>query len=323
MNWTEVKITTTSAGIDHVCAALLALGIEGSVIEDPQDLFEFLKGAQAHWDYVDESLLNLQDAPVTVKIYLPQTPHGAETLVLVRESLDRLKTFLPPTIIGTLDVDLAVRTEEDWANNWKQYYNNIFIEDKLVISPLWQESPVCGPGMAVVKMDPGMAFGTGAHETTRLCLKLLCHQITGAEEILDLGCGSGILGISALKLGAKTVRAIDIDPLATQIAMENAALNGLGSPEFLSSCENVLSGDNRSTSLLEGQYDLILANIVADVILPLFSLVKPALKTNGQYLVSGIIGARTQEVERTAEEHGFTLKERLCENDWYAYIFTI
>lgn len=323
MNWTEIKIDTTSPGIEHVCAALISLGIEGFIIEDANDFREFLEGTVAHWDYVDESLMALKDAPAAVKIYLPQTPEGMENLALVKESLSRLKTILPLPVTGTLAVSTVERAEEDWANNWKQYYKNILIEDKLVISPLWEEVPPALQNKTIVKMDPGMAFGTGTHETTRLCLQLLCRSVTGGEKMLDLGCGSGILGICALKLGAASVSAVDIDPLAAQIAKQNAGLNDLSGPAFLTCYGNVLSDPDLQDTLFSRRYDLICANIVADVILPLFPLVKPALVEGGLYLVSGIIDGRTQEVEGKAKEWGFILKERLFENDWNSYLFTI
>ena len=321
MDWTKISIDTTTPGIDHVCAALLALGIEGFIIEDAADFDAFLQNTTPHWDYIDESLLQKKEAPSRVIIYLPDTMEGKQTLHTIEARLQMLKGDLSPAEIGTLHIHTFNQSEEDWANNWKQYYKNIEIGDRLVISPLWEEVPPSLQAKTIIKMDPGMAFGTGAHETTRLCLSLLSQHVKGGETILDIGCGSGILGISALRLGAKSVQAIDIDPLAVQIAQENAATNNIDSSAFFSRAGNVLTDSDLQSTLAANPYDMIFANIVADVILPLLTPTYHWLKESGLLLVSGIIENRAAEIEAAALQAGFVLVDKQSENDWYSYVF--
>ncbi|MDL2236129.1 50S ribosomal protein L11 methyltransferase, partial [Christensenellaceae bacterium OttesenSCG-928-L17] len=208
-------------------------------------------------------------------------------------------SFDPPRIEETR-ID-----EEDWANTWKRYYKPILVGERLLICPLWEEaSREDLAGRELVKMDPGMAFGTGGHDTTRLCMELMEREITPDSSVLDIGCGSGILSIAALKLGAKNAVCVDIDPVATRVVFENAAHNGIANERLRVHCGNILN-DTALQNKVAGQYDCVAANIVADVILALSEFVPGLVKSGGCFVCSGIVLERADEVERALVRAGF------------------
>ncbi|MPM84195.1 Ribosomal protein L11 methyltransferase [bioreactor metagenome] len=314
MNWKEVKIETSPDSLEALCDALVAQDILSFEVEDPNDFEAFLKGEGSRWDYIDDSLMGKKQAPPCVKVYLPDNEQGQSQLALIREGVARFDRVNTRIITGDI-------REEDWANNWKAYYKPVFIANRLVIWPVWQELSSLDPDTAVVLLDPGMAFGTGTHETTRLCLSHLCECLEEGQTVLDIGCGSGILSIAALKLGAEGALGIDIDEMAAGTARKNAAINGLFAPRFQSEAADIISDRGAYERIAEKKYDLILANIVADVILPLFPLIPPLLLENGRYIVSGIIADRRDEVLQSAQNSGFTLLSSKAENDWESYVF--
>lgn len=309
MEWTEASIYTSSEGVELLCGKLLELGISGFAVEDPRDFQEFLDETTPHWDYVDDSLMALKEAETRVIVYLPQNSQGSEMLAAVRAMVTQQKAADREKRMGRLEISCGSLLEEDWENNWKQYYKPMRVGRRLVVVPCW-EAYERKPEDVVLKLDPGMAFGTGAHATTRLCMELLEESVTPGCAMLDVGCGSGILAVCAVLLGAESAVGVDIDELAAKIAGENAALNGV------SGCTRFVQGD--LTEKISGQYDVICANIVADVIIRLCPSIPAFLKPDGVFLASGIIDERSVEVERAIQASGLTVTGRREEGGWVA-----
>ena len=314
MRYLEVRIDTVHRGLDAVTEMLSSLGIDSVMVEDEAEFRDFLEHNRERWDYVDEELEREMKGRSRVTFYLPEDREGFARLAEARTALQKLRERRSDC--GTLLMTLENVQDADWENNWKQYYKPLEIGERLLIVPLWERAEV--PGRVPVILDPGLAFGTGNHETTRLCLAMLEQCVRGGERVLDLGCGSGILSIAALKLGAASAAAVDIDENCVHVAWENAALNGIERDRY-----RVLSGDVvRNPSLrreLGGGYGIVLANIVADVILGLAPLVSSFLAPGGQFLCSGIIDQRAEVVRRGLEENGWEVGESFSDGGWYAF----
>ena len=318
MEWAEISLKTTTEGLEIVTGFLMAQGVSSVMIEDAADFNRFLKDTEIHWDYVDEELMGLASCDTTVKFYLPDNPQGFETLNQIKAALPGLQQ-MNSISLGSLALTVSYREEEEWETAWKKYYHPIVIGPKLAVVPEWEDfTPI--PGQQVLRLDPGMAFGTGGHHTTRLCLGFLCSCPLEGAALLDMGCGSGILSIAARLLGAETATGVDIDQLAVKISHENAALNGVDDERLTLYCGNVLGDEALADKLGERQYDVITANIVADVIIAMAPLFARYLKQTGQLLVSGIISERAEEVLSLLRENGFTLLEMKEESDWAAAV---
>lgn len=316
MKWLELAVYTTDAGIDSVCAALTGVGITGlSIEESHESAFAFLKEAAVFWDFADMDKIGV-DTPC-VKGYLADCPENLSTVGNAKAAIERLKSLQLGVDLGTLAVTVVSVDEEDWANNWKKYYKPLNIGDRLLVLPSWEQKPETQ--RIVLKLDPGMAFGTGAHHTTRMCLEFLEQTVKQGDVMLDLGCGSGILSIASLLLGAKEVIAVDIDPIAEKIAYENAAMNGIGKDSFTVLIGNVLS-DERVKSRIAGKYPVIAANIVADVIIALAPTARTLLADNGAFIVSGIIDERVGDVVSSLQKNGFTVTEQHSAEGWNAFL---
>ena len=311
MEWTEVSIYTSSEGVELLCGKLLELGINGFAVEDARDFEEFLSQTTPHWDYVDDSLLSLRQAETRVIVYLPQNAQGAQMLAAVSAMVRQLKDTDDSQRMGRLELSCGSLREEDWENNWKQYYKPLRVGKRLVIVPCW-ENYARQEGDVLLTLDPGMAFGTGTHATTRLCLELLEQSVTPGCTILDVGCGSGILSIGGVLLGAARADGVDIDHLAVKIAGENAALNQVEHKVHF------VQGD--LTEKISGQYDIICANIVADVIIRLCPDIPRFLKSGGVFLASGIIDERAVEVEKAIDACGLAIVQRREEDGWVALL---
>ena len=223
MNWAEIAIKTTTEGIEIVNGFLMAHGVSSVMIEDAADFQNFLEDTTIYWDYVDDKLMEMAHCDTRIKFYLPDTPQGHETLAQIQTDLARLQQDCDINL-GELTVEIGYKEQEEWETAWQKYYHPIEISDRLVIVPDWEKAEF-KEGQKQLRLNPGMAFGTGDHNTTRLCLQVLDSQMPEGVSVLDMGCGSGILSIAALMLGAKHVTAVDIDQLATKIARENAELN--------------------------------------------------------------------------------------------------
>ena len=316
MKWLEMTVYTTDAGIDAVCAALNGAGITGLSIEESHEkAFAFLKEAAIFWDFADMDKIGT-DTPC-VKGYVADCPENLPLVEAAKAAVERLRTLDLKVDLGTLLVTVVSVDEEDWANNWKKYYKPLDIGSRLLVLPSWEEKPETD--RIVLKLDPGMAFGTGAHHTTRRCLEFLEKTVKPGDTMLDLGCGSGILSIAARLLGATEATAVDIDPIAESIAYENAAMNGIGKDGYRVMIGNVLS-DTHLKKKIAGQYPVVAANIVADVIIALAPIARPLVAPCGVFLVSGIIDERVDEVVQALRDAGFTVSEHSSAEGWNAFL---
>ena len=322
MNWLELHIDTTHAGLEPVETLLSSLGIDGVVIDDETEFQDFLENNHQYWDYVDEDLEKEMQGKSRVTFYLQADEEGFAKMGEVRIALENLKKTAQAC--GTLLMTMDSLQDADWENNWKQYYKPMEIGERLLVIPQWeQEDPkvrkALEGGRVPLILEPGLTFGTGSHATTRLCLTALEQAVQGGEKVLDLGCGSGILSIAALKLGAASALAVDIDDKCLDVAYENAAMNGIGRDTYTVKVGDILS-DEALRAEIGGGYDVVLANIVADVIIGLAPMVRSLLGEQGVFLCSGIIDDRAQEVLEKLKADGWDVPEqRQCEG-WYSFL---
>lgn len=299
MNYTEVTIECKNT--DEVCDKLTAMGIDGFVIETEDDFKAFLENNRQYWDYVDESLEESYRGVSRVKFYVEDNDEGAALLGRVCEQF-RITT--------------APVCDADWENNWKQYYEPLEIGDRLLVVPEWID---CSEEDRVpLRLDPGLLFGTGSHATTRMCLAALEKYAGTGVRALDLGCGSGILGIGALVLGSEHCTACDIDPKAPDTVMENAALNGIGGDKMQVYAGDII-GDAKLRKLLGSGYDVVLANIVSDVIIPLAPFVRDFMAPGGVFITSGIIDGREDEVAAALRAAGLEIIAHHHEEEWHCF----
>ncbi|MGI6161163.1 MAG: 50S ribosomal protein L11 methyltransferase [Christensenellales bacterium] len=307
MDWVEISVHTTSAGAEAVSEALFECGAAGTAIEDDAVLKEIVE-SPGNWDYVDEGLrekVNRVCNTAIVKGYLPDDDELQNRLDCLRLRLDEAAGYIFD--MGSLEIYNRSVCEEDWANNWKQYYKPLRVGDSIVIKPSWEDyEPESGD--IVIELDPGMAFGTGTHETTQLCLKLLEKHVKKGHLVIDIGCGTGILAIAAAKLGANSVEAIDIDAQSVSIAKENAKNNNADI--------KVTKGDLLSGGA--GRADVITANIIADAIISLAPEIPRHLKPGGVFIASGIIKEREGDVMAALEKNRLVAIETLRQGEWVA-----
>ena len=319
MNWIELDIFTTTNGIEPITGNLLNLGINGFVIKDPGHFKEFLENKDSNWDYIDDDLMGLSDCETTVTVYLPENSQGLDNLNSIKGILKTLKDNDLEGSFGRLEYELKNVREEDWANNWKQYFKPLCIGDKILVKPSW-ESVEPNEKRTVLEIDPASSFGTGQHNTTQLCLELLEKYIKPGDSLLDLGCGSGILSIGAILLGAEKACAVDIDENSVKIAAENAKKNNIAKEKYTALCGNIIS-DIALREQIGSGFDVVCANIVADVLVAMSPLFEDFLKDKGILVVSGIIDSRKDEVLNVIKERGFELLETSEKEDWSAAAF--
>lgn len=315
MQWLELTIKTSSAGIQRVAERLTVLGYDSFIMDDQAEFHDFLEHNQQYWDYVDEDLARQMEGLSQIRLYLEDGPAAMEAVSGLRTQMDLLKRQNPGIDLGTLEIGLANLRDEDWENNWKQYYQPLPIGRRLLVVPQWL-SPENPEGRLPVLLDPGMIFGTGAHASTQMCMIALEDAVHGGERVIDLGSGSGILSITALLLGAAAATGVDIDPKAEDIARENAAINGLHGDRFTAVTGDALSDRAMMERLAQGGYDIVLANIVADVIIPLSAVVPRFLRKNGVFICSGILDRRLEEVKAAMEAAGLTIHAVRTAEDW-------
>lgn len=314
MQWLELTIKTSSAGIDILANRLTVLGYDSFIIDDQADFNEFLENNRQYWDYVDEELEKHMQGLSQIRLYLEDGPSAMEAVADLRAQMTLLKNLNPGVDLGSLEIQLENLKDEDWENNWKQYYQPLPIGEKLLVVPQWL-NPENKEGRLPVLLDPGMIFGTGAHASTQMCMIALEKAIHGGETVIDLGSGSGILSITALLLGAKTAIGVDIDPKAEDIARENAAINKLYDDRFTAVTGDVI-GDRAMMERLEGTYDIVLANIVADVIIPLSPVVPHFLGAHSLFICSGILEQRLPEVKQAITNAGMEILGVQMIDDW-------
>ncbi len=305
MRWIEAAFRAPQGKLDALCDALTDLGAEGLVIEDEADFRRFLEENRQYWDYVDSELESRYAGVSRVKVYVEDSAAGRERLARWTEALG-------------IEPETRTMADEDWENNWKQYYKPIPVGEGLLVLPKWEPEPE-GNTRRVLKLDPGLAFGTGGHATTRMCLEFLEGLELEGARALDLGCGSGILGIGALILGCADCTGCDIDPKSPEAAADNAALNGIAPERYHMYVGDVLS-DRRLRAKLGSGYDVVLANIVSDVIIPLAPYARECVRPGGRFIASGIIEGRQDEVAAAIAAAGFEIRAHLTEDGWHAYM---
>ena len=300
MDWTEINIEISADQVDEAAAIAQMVVPYGIYIEDYSDLRTEAPKI-AHIDLIDEELLQKDVTKALIHIYISPDDNPAEAIAFLREK------YTAAGIANSISTT-AVKQEE-WATAWKQYYHPQKLGNRLVVCPSWEEYEKQA-GDIILKLDPGMAFGTGTHATTRLCMELLEQSVTSGCTVLDVGCGSGILAVCGVLLGASHADGVDIDELAAKIAGENAVLNGVEDRTHF------VQGD--LTDKISGQYDVICANIVADVIIRLCPSIRQFLKPNGYFLASGIIDERSVEVQKAILNCGMQIVDRREEAGWVA-----
>lgn len=323
MEWLQVRIDTSRQGIEPLCTMLSANGMDDVIIEDEADFHLFLQEHRQYWDYVDEKLEASKQGLSRVLFYVPQNQEGHGRLAALRTALQDFKTLHAADGYGPLMMSLTTQQQEDWENNWKRYYRILEVGRRLLIVPAWELERARQRGDYCMKvpvvMDPGLTFGTGSHTTTRMCLEALEEAMEPGGRVLDLGCGSGILSIAALQLGAERATAVDIDEKCLFAATENAFLNSIGPDRC-----TVLVGDVLTDAALRQDigtgYDVAVANIVADVIIPLAPTVRHMVRPGGAFLCSGIIDSRTAEAAEALRLGGWNIQQTRQEDGWMLFV---
>lgn len=316
MQWIETNIYTTTEGIEPLCGRLYAVGLNGVQIKDAADFNDFIENETQYWDYIDESLEPLKTCETCVTVYLTDDADGRELLSHIRGTVAELQALDSDGRFGRLAIELSGINEEDWANNWKKYYKPFYLGRKLLIKPEWETlDEADSEGKVVLSMNPGHLFGTGTHHSTQLCMVELEKYVQKGDRVLDLGCGSGILSILTLLLGAENATAVDIDPAAPATAGENLALNGLDPARYRVLVGNVID-DEALRAQIGGDYDVVVANIVADVIIAMSGAAYAQTKRGGIFITSGIIAPRGDEVKAALTAAGFAIIDVHDQSDW-------
>lgn len=301
--WTEVKITIDAKNVEKAGDIASMVVPYGIYIEDYTNL-EQEAWDIAHIDLIDEELLKKDRTKAIVHVYIAPEESPAEAVAFLSERYNA----------EGIDnqIDLIACKNEDWENNWKQYFHSMPVGEKLLIRPLWEDAPQ-DSNRKILNIEPGLAFGTGSHDTTKLCLETLEKYIDESKSVLDIGCGSGILSIASLLLGAKSALGVDIDALAVKTAIENGSVNGFEEPEY-----KIVQGD--LTDKVEGTYDVVVANIVADVIIMFCENVAKFMNEDSVFITSGIIDTRENDVLNAFEKYGFKIIERNESNGWLCFV---
>ena len=301
MAWLEITVHTTQKTLDRTVTALTAAGFSDLVIEDQNEFEDFLDQNRAYWDYIDESLQQKLQGLSQIKLYLEDTDTAG---------LARLKTL---TESKGLQMDVATMAEVNWEESWKDNYPPVPVGEKLVVIPYWLENT---EDRLPVILDPGLTFGTGAHPSTQMVMEFMENRIVPGARCLDLGSGSGILSIAALRLGAEVAVGVDIDPKAEDIARENAGYNGFAAPEFTALTGNVTEDKDLMAQLSRQHWDVVLVNIVADVIIGLAPVLPAFLREDSLVICSGILDTRLKDVTAALEKAGLVVLETHAKEDW-------
>ena len=316
MDYLEVTIQTASAGIEVVASALTAGGFDSLVVEDQAEYENFLEDNRAYWDYIDEEFQQELQGLSRIKLYLEVDGTEEKQLKKLEKLLEALKNRTKKNL-GTLEISSQLLPETNWEESWKDNYPPQEVGEKLVVVPCWNPE---ANGRIPVILDPGLTFGTGAHPSTQMCMEFMEELVQPGMEVIDLGSGSGILSIAALRLGAKTAIGVDIDPKAEDIARENAAYNDFGADRFDAVTGNVTEDTALMERLSEKHYDLVFVNIVADVIIGLSPVLKHFMDDNTKVICSGILDVREDEVHEALTAAGLVIEQTKAKEDWRSLV---
>lgn len=309
MKWNQYRLKTTTEAEDIVSSMLMDLGIQGVQIEDKVPLTKEDK-EQMFVDILPD--IPEDDGTAWLTFYLEEEEDADTVLAAVRKELDEMRSYLD---VGACTIEESQTEDVDWVNNWKQYFHQFYIDDILVI-PSWEKVEEKDSDKLVIHIDPGTAFGTGMHETTQLCIRQLKKYVTEETEILDVGCGSGILGMLALKFGAKHSVGTDLDPCAIDATHENMEVNGIGRDQYEVLIGNIIDDPAVQEQVGYEKYDIVAANILADVLVPLTPVILSQLKSGGIYITSGIIEDKEQTVVDAVQAAGLTVLEVNHQGEW-------
>jgi ribosomal protein L11 methyltransferase len=305
--WVEVKVVTSSEAVEPVSGIFYGLDVKGVAIEDPNDILSREQGPLT-WDFADLNILEYGGKAAVVKGYFSEEDDIEKLAKYVEEKISEIKDM--GIDVGEGKVIAQIVREEDWANNWKKYYKPTKIGDNIVIKPIWEDYETKEDEI-IIELDPGMAFGTGTHETTRMCVLALEKYINADSTVFDIGTGSGILAIAAAKMKAKRVVGVDLDPVAVDSAKENVAYNNLENIEIL---------EGNLLDVVKGKADIVVANIIAEIICVLVDDVKASMMPDGYFISSGIIKERRAMVVEKLEASNFEIVEELNEGEWVCLV---
>ena len=309
MKWNKFRIKTTTEAEDIVCSSLMDLGVQGVEVEDKIPLTQREK-EQMFVDILPE--IDVDDGVAYISFYLEEDEDKEKMLQAVREELKEIGTYVN---VGSMDIEESQTEDVDWVNNWKQYFHQFTIDDVLII-PSWEDVQPEDEDKMIIHIDPGTAFGTGMHETTQLCIRQIKKYVTEDTEILDVGCGSGILGMLALKFGAKHSTGTDLDPCAIDATHENMDVNGISRDQYRVMIGNIIDDKEVQDQVGYDRYDIVAANILADVLVPLTPVILNHLKTGGIYITSGIIEEKEETVVEAVKAAGLEVLEVNHQGEW-------
>lgn len=308
MNWMEIKVLTTTEAADMISEILMNAGSEGTMIEDKNDVAANQR-PEGQWDIIDEAIAQRIGDDVKVTGYYPIDERLNDVIALVESEVRRLKTMDLGMDLGKLEIVKKGFEDEDWAESWKKSFKPIRLGEHIVIRPGWTQCEL-QPGDKVIEIDPGLAFGTGTHETTGMCAALIEKYVQPGQSVIDIGTGTGILAIAAAHMGATKVVATDLDPVAVRVAAENAALNGF--PNIDTRCGDLLDVVHESG-------DVVIANIIADVIIMLAKPVRERIVENGIFICSGIAVDRRDDVLKAINEANYEILDAPVKGEWAAF----
>ncbi len=309
MKWNKFRLKTTTESEDIVSSMLMDLGIQGIEIEDNIPLTQSDK-EQMFVDILPE--IEADDGVAYISFYLEEDEDKEEVLANVKKELEEMRAY---TNVGACTIEESQTEDVDWVNNWKQYFHQFYVDDVLII-PSWEEVKPEDEDKMIIHIDPGTAFGTGMHETTQLCIRQIRKYVTPDTTILDVGCGSGILGMLALKFGAKYSVGTDLDPCAIDATYENMEVNGITKDQYEVMIGNIIDDKEVQDKVGYEKYDIVVANILADVLVPLTPVILHQLKTGGIYITSGIIDAKEETVVEAVKEAGLEVLEVTYQGEW-------
>lgn len=309
MKWNKFRLKTTTESEDIVSSMLMDLGIQGIEIEDKIPLTQSDK-EQMFVDILPE--IEADDGVAYISFYLEEDEDKEEVLANVRRELEEMRAY---TNVGACTIEESETEDVDWVNNWKQYFHQFYVDDVLII-PSWEEVKPEDEDKMIIHIDPGTAFGTGMHETTQLCIRQIRKYVTPETTILDVGCGSGILGMLALKFGAKYSVGTDLDPCAIDATYENMEVNGITKEQYEVMIGNIIDDKEVQDKVGYEKYDIVVANILADVLVPLTPVILHQLKKGGIYITSGIIDAKEETVVNAVKAAGLEVLEVTYQGEW-------